>query len=213
MMSASFDALFLSSVEHVLQTREEAKPRKQQTTQAIVSADLLQRASTARLARVAQAEECQQLVKTLRRFMPTRQADECLLAASVASQVEVDSLPVEPGSVCIFSGLDTDLITVRLYGDHDPASGEVGRAESAFVINGKHSWRWWIEAVLVSCNTIEWLDKQVSLWLDHPDVKATLKFGGTQVTQATLDLAPPRLLVNAPRALALAVEFVKTHLV
>ena len=65
---------------------------------------------------------------------------------------------------------------------------------------------------MVSCNTIEWLDKQVSLWLDHNDVKATLQYGGTQVTQATLDLAPPRLLVNAPLALSLSNEFVKAHI-
>lgn len=200
----------LASAEQVLQKREEAKPRKQQTTHSVVASDLLQRLVEARAARAAEIERCQKLLKRLLKSMPTTEARDCLLAASVGCQVEMGA-PVESGR-CIFTGLTTNLATVCIFGD-TLANGEPGRAESSFVINTKHSWRWWIEAVLVACNTTEWLDKQVAIWLDQSDVRSTLAHKGTQVTQATLDQAPHLLTHAAPQALALAIEFAKTHIV
>lgn len=198
----------LASAEQVLQKREEAKPRKQQTTHSVIASDLLQLLVEARVARTTEAERCQKLVKKLLKFMPTAEARECLLAASVGCQVEMGSA-VESGR-CIFTGLTIHLATVSIYGDK-LANGEPGRAESSFVITTKHSWRWWIESVLVSCNTLEWMDKQVSLWLDESDTPLAHK--RTQVTQATLDHAPHLLTHAAPQALALAIEFATTHIV
>lgn len=203
----SWTLCLLASAEQVLQKKEEGKPRKQQTTHSVVASELLHLLVDARAARAAETERCQTLVKKLLKFMPTSEARTCLLAASVGCQVSLE--PIDAGQ-CIFTGLTTNLATVRIFGDTLP-NGDPGRAESSFVITTKHSWRWWIESILVACNTVEWLDKQVALWLD--DVRSTLAHNGTQLTQQALDNAPHLLTHAAPQALALAIEFATAHIV